>query len=80
MVAAPRQGYGSACLSALEHLRSTGPPAIVVFVDADYSDHPDELELLVEAITKGPADLVIGSRVLGNREPGALLAHTGGHV
>ena len=73
VVRAERQGYGSACLAGLAHLRSTGPPEIVVFVDADYSDHPEELPMLVEPVAAGRADLVIGSRVLGRREPGALL-------
>jgi glycosyltransferase involved in cell wall biosynthesis len=73
VVGAARQGYGSACLAGLAHLRSTGPPSIVVFVDADYSDHPEELPSLVAPILDGRADLVIGSRVLGRREPGALL-------
>jgi len=43
VVAAPRRGYGSACLAALDYLRRHQPPDIVVFVDADYSDHPEEL-------------------------------------
>ena len=43
VVAAARRGYGSACLAGLAHLRRTGPPDVVVFVDADYSDHPEEL-------------------------------------
>jgi glycosyltransferase involved in cell wall biosynthesis len=73
VVAATRQGYGSACLAALDHLRRTGPPEIVVFVDADWSDHPEELPSLVAPILAGGADLVIGSRVLGRRERGALL-------
>ncbi len=73
VVAETRAGYGSACLRALAHLRSSGPPAIVVFLDADYSDHPEELERLIGPIVDGEADLVIGSRALGKREPGALL-------
>lgn len=73
VAAATRRGYGSACLAGLDHLRRTGPPDIVVFVDADYSDHPDELPRLVAPLLAGEADLVIGSRVLGEREPGALL-------
>ncbi|HMB52239.1 MAG TPA: glycosyltransferase family 2 protein [Thermoanaerobaculia bacterium] len=73
VVDAGRRGYGSACLSGLAHLRATGPPDAVVFLDADYSDHPDELPRVVAPILAGDADLVIGSRVLGNREPGALL-------
>ena len=73
VVPAPIQGYGSACLAGLDHLRRTGPPEIVVFLDADYSDHPDEMPRLVEPIERGEADLVIGSRALGEAEPGALL-------
>jgi len=73
VVPAPRQGYGSACLAALAYLRENDPPDVVVFLDADYSDHPDELPRLVEPILEGRADVVIGSRVLGEREPGALL-------
>ncbi|HVT17625.1 MAG TPA: glycosyltransferase family 2 protein [Thermoanaerobaculia bacterium] len=73
VVLAARRGYGSACLAALDHLRRSGPPDVVVFVDADFSDHPDELPRLVAPLAGGEADLVIGSRVLGEREPGALL-------
>lgn len=73
VVDAPRKGYGSACLAALGHLRRTGPPEIVVFLDADWSDHPEELPLLIAPILAGEADLVIGSRALGQREPGAML-------
>jgi len=68
-----RRGYGSACLAGLDHLRRTGPPDVVVFVDADFSDHPEELPSLIAPILSGKADLVIGSRILGSREPGALL-------
>lgn len=73
VVTASRRGYGSACLAGLDHLRRTGPPDVVVFVDADYSDHPEELPSLVVPILAGEADLVIGSRVLGRHERGALL-------
>jgi glycosyltransferase involved in cell wall biosynthesis len=73
VVEAPRRGYGSACLAGLDHLRRTGPPDVVVFVDADWSDHPEELPSLIAPILAGEADLVIGSRILGRRDPGALL-------
>jgi hypothetical protein len=73
VVDAPRKGYGSACLAALEHLRRTGPPEVVVFVDADWSDHPEDLPRLIAPILAGDADLVIGSRASGNCEPGAML-------
>jgi hypothetical protein len=73
VVPASRQGYGSACLAALEELRRLGAPEIVVFVDADYSDHAEELPRLIAPIADDRADLVIGSRVSGQRERGALL-------
>ena len=71
LVREDRRGYGSACLAGLAVLRPS-PPDAVVFLDGDYSDHPEEMPRLVDAIAGG-ADLVIGSRVLGQREPGALL-------
>jgi glycosyltransferase involved in cell wall biosynthesis len=73
VVPAERRGYGSACLAALAFLRANDPPEVVVFLDADFSDHPEELPELVAPILAGQADLVIGSRVLGRRERGALL-------
>lgn len=68
-----RPGYGSACLAGLAHLRANDPPEIVVFIDGDYSDHPEELPRVVAPILENRADVVIGSRILGRREPGALL-------
>jgi len=65
------RGYGAACLKALAHL-ADDPPEIVVFLDGDYSDHPDEIEALIAPILAGDADLVIGSRARGSRERGAL--------
>ena len=72
-ISEPRRGYGSACLAGLEHVRKTGAPEIVVFLDADYSDHPGEMPDLVAPILMDEAELVIGSRVLGKAAPGALL-------
>jgi glycosyltransferase involved in cell wall biosynthesis len=70
----PRRGYGSACLAGIAELRRSGDaPESVVFLDGDHSDHPEELPRVVEPIVAGRADLVVGSRVLGRREPGALL-------
>jgi glycosyltransferase involved in cell wall biosynthesis len=66
-----RRGYGSACLAGIAALGAS-PPDVVVFLDGDYSDHPEEMPRLLEAIEAG-ADLAIGSRTLGEREPGALL-------
>ncbi len=71
-----RKGYGHACLKGIEYLRSlptSATPDIVVFLDGDYSDYPEELPLLIAPIQQGKADLVIGSRALGNKEKGAML-------
>jgi len=65
----PRRGYGSACLKGIERLDN---PDVVVFLDGDFSDYPEEMGLLVDPVIWGKADMVIGSRVLGRREPGAL--------
>ena len=67
-----QRGYGAACLAALEHLRGD-PPDIVVFMDADFSDYPQELPRVVGPILADDAELVIGSRTIGQREQGALL-------
>ncbi len=72
VVLAPQRGYGAACLAALAQL-SNSPPDIVVFLDGDYSDHPEELLNIVTPILQNTADLVIGSRIIGNHEEGALL-------
>ena len=73
----PQRGYGSACLAGLakiDQLVAAGqpPPAVVVFVDADFSDHPDLLAELVAPISSGEVDFVLGSRLLGKRERGAM--------
>ncbi len=64
-----RRGYGSACQAGIHALND---PDVVVFLDADLSDFPEEMDKLVEPILSDEADMVIGSRVLGEREPGAL--------
>lgn len=72
VVREPQRGYGAACLAGLRHL-SADPPEIVCFLDADYSDHPEELPRVVAPIVDDGIDLVIGSRTIGQNEPGALL-------
>ena len=71
LVREPRRGYGSACLAGVAALEAS-PPDVLVFLDGDYSDHPEEMPRLLDAVERG-ADLVIGSRALGRAEPGALL-------
>ena len=71
VVAEPRRGYGQACLTGMAELPEG--VSIVVFLDGDYSDFPSEMNTLVDPIARGVSELVIGSRVLGKREAGALL-------
>jgi glycosyltransferase involved in cell wall biosynthesis len=66
----PRRGYGQACLAGLAALREE--ITAVVFMDADLSDNPADAERLTKTLAAGGWDLVLGSRVLGNPEPGAL--------
>ena len=70
VVSEPRRGYGYACLAGIANLPAG--TEIVVFMDGDYSDYPAELTNLVSALVEHQADLVIGSRVLGEREKGSL--------
>lgn len=69
----PIPGYGRACLKGIEYLKQTRQvPDVVVFLDADHSDYPEEIPELVKPITHGNADLVIGSRALGIKEDGSM--------
>ena len=69
-----RRGYGQACLAGIDYIKNSSYlPDIIVFLDADYSDYPQEMKDLVSAITEGEYDLVIGSRTIGERQKGALL-------
>ena len=63
------RGYGAACLAGLQALPSSD---IIVFLDGDYSDYPEDMEELIAPILTGGADMVIGSRVLGGAEHGSL--------
>lgn len=68
-----RKGYGHACLKGISYLKNLPQaPDIVVFMDADFSDYPEEIEHLLKPIKVDGADLVIGSRTLGVKEEGAL--------
>jgi len=69
----PRKGYGSACLKGISYLQASNTITnIVVFLDADYSDHPEQLEEVVDPIINKNYDMVIGSRALGKREKGSM--------
>lgn len=66
-----RQGYGFACLKGIEYAKTKNPD-LIVFLDADYSDYPDEMRLLIKPIIEDNYDMVIGSRALGNRQSGSM--------
>lgn len=71
-----RPGYGHACLAGMAQCfarPAAEQPDIIVFVDGDHSDYPEEMPLLLEPILRGEADMVIGSRALGQREDGSML-------
>lgn len=70
VVSEPRRGYGRACLSGV--LAATEAD-IIVLMDGDRSDQPAELPRLLEPLLAGEADLVVGSRIMGEYEPGSLL-------
>ena len=72
VLAEPQRGYGRACLTGIA---ATDKPDLVVFLDGDYSDRPDELPLLLAPIVEGKADITIGSR-LAKRNTGALPWHS----
>ncbi len=66
------QGYGYACLKGISHAKQKEQqPDVVVFMDADYSDFPEEITLLLNKIWNG-ADMVIGNRVKKKREKGSM--------
>lgn len=69
----PQRGYGNACLKGLEYVAGLPEkPDLIAFLDGDYSDYPQELEFLLKPIANNEADMVLGSRVLGEREQGSL--------
>ena len=68
-----RKGYGYACLKGIDYVAQLPKkPEIIVFLDGDYSDYPEELTQIVEPILKRDVDLVIGARVKRRREKGAM--------
>ena len=66
-------GYGRACLKGMEYVQQSLPhPDIIIFLDADHSDYPEEIALLIQPIIDNDVDLVIGSRALGAKENGSM--------
>lgn len=70
----PLRGYGNACLAGMAYIKErplVEQPDIIVFMDGDYSDYPQEMKALLSPIKEGK-DMVIGSRVKGNPDRGSL--------
>jgi glycosyltransferase involved in cell wall biosynthesis len=68
-----QKGYGYACLKGMDYIsKSKDKPDIIVFLDGDYSDYPEELTKLVQPITEDGLDFVLGSRVKELRENGSM--------
>ncbi len=68
----PRRGYGSACLAGA---KAAGGNDIIVFMDGDRSDDPRQLDAIAAPVIQDRADLVIGSRIGGVMEKGAMPLH-----
>ena len=66
-----KKGYGHACIKAIEFLKFN-PPNIIVFLDGDYSDYPEEMDLLINPIIKNKYEFVMGARIKKLREPGSM--------
>ncbi len=70
VVKEPKKGYGSACRKGIDELDA---PDIVVFIDGDFSDFPEEIVLLIGPIEAGEKDFVLGSRMIFPKSQLALL-------
>jgi len=69
----PRKGYGYACLKGMEYVAGLSQkPEIIVFLDGDYSDYPEQLTEVVAPIIEKDIDFVVGARVEEYREKGAM--------
>lgn len=64
-------GYGAACLAGMAHI-AQDPPDILIFLDGDYSDYPEQATEMVECLEKDCLDFVLGSRTLGQAQRGSL--------
>lgn len=73
VVEEPSPGYGNACLKAMDYISNLNSRTdIIVFLDGDYSDYPEQLTELVAPIIENDLDLVIGARVAALREKGSM--------
>lgn len=68
-----RKGYGYACLRGMDYIaKKSRKPNIIVFIDGDYSDYPEELNKIVKPILEENVDMVIGARTKALREDGSM--------
>ncbi|SFR52613.1 glycosyltransferase family 2 protein [Maribacter stanieri] len=68
-----RKGYGYACLKGLDYIAAKSKqPDIIVFIDGDYSDYPEELDKIVAPILENNMDFVVGARTKSLREEGSM--------
>ncbi|MBQ0788793.1 MAG: glycosyltransferase family 2 protein, partial [Oceanihabitans sp.] len=68
-----RKGYGYACLKGMDYIsKQESKPDIVVFLDGDYSDYPEELTKIIQPIVEDNIDFVVGARVKELRELGSM--------
>lgn len=69
----PEMGYGNACLRGMDYLKTHDDKTdIVVFLDGDYSDYPEQIDKILSPILNDDKDFVVGARVKSKREPGAM--------
>ena len=69
----PTPGYGNACLTGIEYInQKEDTPEIIVFLDGDYSDYPEQMDELIKPIVMLDYDMVIGSRALGDLQKGSM--------
>ncbi len=69
------KGYGASCLKGIDFLKDKNVD-VVVFLDGDYSDYPEELVFLLNPILYEDCDFVLGSRIIGQREKGSMPFHS----
>jgi glycosyltransferase involved in cell wall biosynthesis len=68
-----KRGYGYACLKGMDYIKTLSEkPAIIVFLDGDFSDYPEGLSKLIAPIINNNIDFVIGARVSEFREQGSM--------
>ncbi|MEO1485792.1 MAG: glycosyltransferase family 2 protein [Bacteroidota bacterium] len=68
-----RKGYGYACLKGMQYIeQQSKSPDVIVFIDGDYSDYPEELDKVVAPILEDDVDFVVGARTKALREPGSM--------